>query len=173
MLSNEGRTNQTCCKKFSSFNIIKYIFQIIYKLMLHLHWIDSVLSALVSEGWVASEQWICLCADLCSEQCWPLLSHHLPLGIQGRQFSLCSYLVLLWDIWLFDWSSLIIYRWSKCFKKNILYIGFKNLPSFSPACGSVLSLLAILAKNLRVRQAPVSLSQMPPLQLHVLRHSTP
>lgn len=63
--------------------------------------------------------------------------------------------------------------WHKPCKK-IPKKGFNSVCCyFIPAGGSFLSLLAILAKNGRVRQAPVSLSHMPPLQLHVLRHSTP
>lgn len=44
----------------------------------------------------------------------------------------------------------------------------------SPVVPCTLILLAIFAKNLKVRQAPVSLSQIPPaLQLQVSLHSTP
>lgn len=89
MPNETNRTSKCGLKKkkksFSSLNIIKYIFQFIYKLMLHLHWTDSALSALVSEGWAASEPWICLCAGQCSGKRWLLPSPPRPLRMQERR----------------------------------------------------------------------------------------
>lgn len=112
LVSNTNKPNITyCCKKksISSFNIIKYIFQFIYKLMPHLHWTDSVLPGLVSEGWAALEPWIWSCLDLCSGQSWPLLSPPLPLETQVTEFinlSIHKWTVfqnliesIWWDIW--------------------------------------------------------------------------